>query len=474
MIQLLQLIEPIEDSIKEFYDVRPEKTSIGEKKKYNFDISGNYPFDPHTVSLNKAIDKINNPNSHAKQNRSKSANKTNGNKNVNKNKNSKGNNRKAPLNERQLKLTTIMFPTDSKTNVINEEHAFLKKQMNELKTLYENQILKMEEDRKLREEEYRLQTINWEKQNNELSRNKAKLEHLNYSITKDYMDIKFDNGINEKKLNDEYELIRLQNEALETTLKDLIHKVQLEKEMNKKEYDRKAKNITNTFRNKVKSKEENANIIKEQYKQIQTIYANKVKGLEDQLQGINNKCQLLESRQDIQVDGYLEEITEMRKRLRSYENYARYFKKTAQGSIDRYSDIQRETSKSNDEFLFQTKKTNTELRNLAYRLKQEQKAYNNTKGMNLTNRSENLGNNPNQTDEEDEYENEGQDEEEYMKDDHYADTQNHAQEGYNNNEGYDMNNQNDNENEGEYDERNDNIQEGEEEEYDDKQMDYAS
>jgi hypothetical protein len=123
-----------------------------------------------------------------------------------------------------------------------------------MKALYENIILKMEEDSKLRDEEIRLQTINMNQKLLELKKRKNRLEKLNFDITKNFMDLKYDTDKNNKRLNEELELTKLQNEALKNSLNDITKKANIEKEVSKNEYNRKTKQVANTLRNQVKKK----------------------------------------------------------------------------------------------------------------------------------------------------------------------------------------------------------------------------
>jgi coiled-coil domain-containing protein 77 len=209
-----------------------------------------------------------------------------------------------------------MFPSDSKENFVTDENKYLKKQKDDVKTLYENMIMKMEEDAKLRDEEIRLQTNNMNAKLQDLQRRKKNLEKLNNDIISGFMDLKYDSGINKKKLDDELELTKLQNEALNNSLKDVIRKNNVEREVGKKEYARKTRQLANALRNQVKNKEENANLVKEQYKQIQQIYSDKVNELQDKYYKILEKCNELRSRQGIQVEGYIMEMDRLRNELK--------------------------------------------------------------------------------------------------------------------------------------------------------------
>ena len=220
MVQLLQFAEPIENSMKTYFDRRPDALEKPERNIY----------EQNSVSLKKNINR---------------------NKNNSKNKNIISN-RKTPSDGRQNKIKTIMFPTDTKENFVNDENKTLKKQLEEIKALYENIILKMEEDSKLRDEEIRLQTINMNQKLLELKKRKNRLEKLNFDITKNFMDLKYDTDKNNKRLNEELELTKLQNEALKNSLNDIIKKANIEKEVSKNEYNRKTKQVANSLRNQVK------------------------------------------------------------------------------------------------------------------------------------------------------------------------------------------------------------------------------
>jgi coiled-coil domain-containing protein 77 len=297
MMQLLQLAEPVENSMKMYFDRRPELADKPQKRDINTLAKKN--LNSNSVSLKKCVSKRGPPKTYSDYTKTT---------------------RKTPSDARQNVVKTIMFPTDSKENFVTDENKYLKKQKEEVKTLYENMIMKMEEDAKLRDEEIRLQTNNMNAKLQDLQRRKKNLEKLNNDIISGFMDLKYDSGINKKKLDDELELTKLQNEALNNSLKDVIRKNNVEREVGKKEYARKTRQLANALRNQVKNKEENANLVKEQYKQIQQIYSDKVNELQDKYLKILEKCNELRSRQGIQVEGYIMEMDRLRNELKKYEN----------------------------------------------------------------------------------------------------------------------------------------------------------
>ena len=351
-MQLLQLAEPVENSMKIYFDRRPELADKPQKKDINTFTKKN--INSNSVSLKKCVSKRGPPKSYSDYTKTT---------------------RKTPSDARQNVVKTIMFPSDSKENFVTDENKYLKKQKEEVKTLYENMIMKMEEDAKLRDEEIRLQTNNMNAKLQDLQRRKKNLEKLNNDIISGFMDLKYDSGINKKKLDDELELTKLQNEALNNSLKDVIRKNNVEREVGKKEYARKTRQLANALRNQVKNKEENANLVKEQYKQIQQIYSDKVNELQDKYLKILEKCNELRSRQGIQVEGYIMEMDRLRNELKKYENYTKNLKKMAQGDKDNFKIIEKQTDENNDQFLEDSSKTDAELAELKRRLKEELKEY---------------------------------------------------------------------------------------------------
>ena len=332
MVQLLQFAEPIENSMKTYFDRRPDALEKPERNIY----------EQNSVSLKKNINR---------------------NKNNSKNKNIISN-RKNPSDGRQNKIKTIMFPTDTKENFVNDENKTLKKQLEEIKALYENIILKMEEDSKLRDEEIRLQTINMNQKLLELKKRKNRLEKLNFDITKNFMDLKYDTDKNNKRLNEELELTKLQNEALKNSLNDIIKKANIEKEVSKNEYNRKTKQVANSLRNQVKKKEENANLVKEQYKEIEKIYADKLNELENKynatLDKYNDLIGLEKENSQIEKD-YIENIQNLRNSMKKYEMYIKKLKKLTQGEESNSKVIEHITEANNGKFISDSDNTLNEI-----------------------------------------------------------------------------------------------------------------
>lgn len=157
----------------------------------------------------------------------------------------------SPSDEKQQIIRTVLLPEQNPVNTANEENEFLRNQLIELKNFYENQILKLEEDRRLREEESRLSIANSKEKLDEMIKKNQKLERLNYELTKDFMQLKFDSSNSEKDLFEDIESLKLQNEALSVSLKEVIYRTNIDKESAKAEYQRKTKEVSSVMRTQV-------------------------------------------------------------------------------------------------------------------------------------------------------------------------------------------------------------------------------
>jgi hypothetical protein len=255
-----------------------------------------------------------------------------------------------PSDEKQQIVRTIVLPKEEESLLI-EEVNFLKKQVKQTREFYENQLNKMDESRKLKDEETKLQLLTASERIEELIKRNQKLENLNYEITKDYLHLKFDSSQVEKRLYEELELIKLQNESLSSCVKDLSSKRLEDKELCKNDFERKTKELSTVLRNQIRNYEEQNNLIKEQYKQVQKVFTNKLKDMEDKLTTMTSKYKLLESRRNNEHEGYLNEICLIRQRVKSYEDYIYKLKMYTHGKIDRTNLINNDLNHNEKDFV---------------------------------------------------------------------------------------------------------------------------
>ena len=363
-MQLLQFAEPIEKQKVIYFDRRPESSR---------------PQNNNNLFPKKIFDKNSNKNKteigikkYATYNK-----KTN-----NKNDNFIYSNRNPPIEAKQTIIKSIMFPNDEKEINFDEEKRCLNKHKEELKELYENMILKLNEEDKLRDEEIRLQNINMNKNLENLNKKNNSLKKSNYSMIKKFMDLKYDTNNNSQKVKDEIEMTKLQGEALQGSINELKKKSKIDKEMNKKDFARRTRQVANTLRTQVKTKEETANLAMKQFNDIQQIYEDKINEAKNKYKNTENKYLLLK-------DGYFNEeenqkklkeveqnIRLFRAKMKEFEEYINDIKKMTRGDYDHYDEIQRMTLDKNEQFLRESEIVDEQLKEFEIILSERQKENN--------------------------------------------------------------------------------------------------
>ena len=363
-MQLLQFAEPIEKQKVIYFDRRPESSRPQNNNNH-------FPKKIFDKNSNKNKNEIG-INKYATYNK-----KTN-----NKNDNFIYSNRNPPIEAKQTIIKSIMFPNDEKEINFDEEKRCLNKHKEELKELYENMILKLNEEDKLRDEEIRLQNINMNKNLENLNKKNNSLKKSNYSMIKKFMDLKYDTNNNSQKVKDEIEMTKLQGEALQGSINELKKKSKIDKEMNKKDFARRTRQVANTLRTQVKTKEETANLAMKQFNDIQQIYEDKINEAKNKYKNTENKYLLLK-------DGYFNEeenqkklkeveqnIRLFRAKMKEFEEYIYDIKKMTRGDYDHYDEIQRMTSDKNEQFLRESEIVDEQLKEFEIILSERQKENN--------------------------------------------------------------------------------------------------
>jgi hypothetical protein len=363
-MQLLQFAEPIEKQKVIYFDRRPESSR---------------PQNNNNHFPKKIFDKNSNKN---KTEIGLKKYATYNKKINNKNDNFIYSNRNPPIEAKQTIIKSIMFPNDEKEINFDEEKRCLNKHKEELKELYENMILKLNEEDKLRDEEIRLQNINMNKNLENLNKKNNSLKKSNYSMIKKFMDLKYDTNNNSQKVKDEIEMTKLQGEALQGSINELKKKSKIDKEMNKKDFARRTRQVANTLRTQVKTKEETANLAMKQFNDIQQIYEDKINEAKNKYKNTENKYLLLK-------DGYFNEeenqkklkeveqnIRLFRAKMKEFEEYINDIKKMTRGDFDHYDEIQRMTSDKNEQFLRESEIVDEQLKEFEIILSERQKENN--------------------------------------------------------------------------------------------------
>jgi len=317
--QLLELSEPIEQTIKLEQNKSPTKT-----EKYS-----NFNFEDD-LSINN--DNIINGSDSINITKNMKSNNTKNKKAV-KSYYGKGYNpfekkvepvkyRVPPNDEKQNILRTVIFPENEKTEELKENNDELKKEIELIKQLYEDKLKTIEENRKSKEERFRQQCITYKSKANDLIKENQKLEKLNFATVKDSLELKYQNGIEEQKKYEELEKLKQDNAVLENELKNIIKQSSQDKSKALKDYNKKTREISTHLNNQARIEDQKTKIIRSQYEELKKKFEPSLKKLENKSKILINKCKYFESKKMNEYVGYINEIELMRKRIKSFREYA--------------------------------------------------------------------------------------------------------------------------------------------------------
>ena len=199
-----------------------------------------------------------------------------------------------PSSEKQHIIRSIVLPNNDKNEMIKEVE-FLKNQIQDIRNFSDDQIRKQQTIAKEYETELKLHLENEKQKYSELLKSKQKNEEVSILLTKELLNIKCDYANNERKIYEELDLSKLQNQALISAMKELSDVMELDKENYLIEQERKTNQVLNNLRTKLKNYQENVRIMKEQYRQIQAIFNSRMNEL------IENYNKLLEKNKELET-----------------------------------------------------------------------------------------------------------------------------------------------------------------------------
>lgn len=222
-----------------------------------------------------------------------------------------------PSTEKQHIIRSVVFPNNEKSD-LNEEISFLKKQISDIRTFYEDMLQKQSLQQKDHEKELNLHLENEKSKITEIQKQRQKAEELNIILTKEIVTLKCENSKNERATYEELDLVKLQNQALITAMKELSTHKDLEKKNYLSEQERRNETVLGNMRQQLKNYQENTRIMKEQYKQIQNIFNTRMNELIDKYNSLQEKYFFLEDQIDKKDGG--SQTTSKRRRSKNFDN----------------------------------------------------------------------------------------------------------------------------------------------------------
>ena len=275
-----------------------------------------------------------------------------------------------------LNMNNNSLPSPEELNDINfekEQNIRLIKETQELEEFYKNILLKLNEDDKRREEEMRLHILNMNSQIKYLEQKKQSLENCNYSLNKNYMDIKYDFDTTDNKIIKEIENNKNKKNLLLKGISDSKRKAKLENDIKQKEYDKRSKQVASTLRNKIKTNKETSALAQKQLEEIQKIYEEKINFIKNKYEMAESKYRILQEKifqNGNQVDengapifkNDFEKIIKIfRERMKQHEKYINEINQMTEGDYDHFQSIKDITQDKNRQFFDDLKDTETNL-----------------------------------------------------------------------------------------------------------------
>ena len=236
-----------------------------------------------------------------------------------------------------------------------EQNMSLIKEKQELEEFYKNILLKLNEDDRRREEEMRLHILNMNSHLKYLEQKKQNLENYNYILNTNYMDLKYDFDLNDKKISKELENNKNKKQLLLKGINDSKKKAKLESDINQKEYNKRSKQLSSTLRNQIKTNKETAILAEKQLNEINKIYEQKINLIKNKYDKAEEKYALLQQHLyklgpnniPILKNEFEKVIKIFRERMKEHEKYINDLKQMVEGDYDHYELIKEATQNKN-------------------------------------------------------------------------------------------------------------------------------
>ena len=261
--------------------------------------------------------------------------------------------------------SNYLYPSSEELTDINyekEQNESLMKEKSELEEFYKNIFLKLNEDDKRREEEIRLHIMNMNSHIKYLEQKNQKLEDFNYQLNTNYMDLKYDLDLTDKKILKEIDNNKNKNMLLIKGINDSKRKAKLEKDLNQKEYNKRSRQVAATLRNQIKANKETAVLAEKQLNEINKIYEEKINLYKNKCDVIEEKYKILQEKiyksgnpenwdgGPIIKNDFEKIMNVFRERMKQHEKYINEIKQMAEGDYDHFDGIRHITQDNNRKF----------------------------------------------------------------------------------------------------------------------------
>jgi len=244
-------------------------------------------------------------------------------------------------------LRTIFLPSEQ-TNCLKSEVDEIKSKIISISIENDKILQTLKDERSMREEELRNKYIQCSKSQKELLEEIEKQDKTNYLIVKDLIDAKYLAHNEERKLNEECHVLRMENEEFRKNAIVTVERTKKESECMQKKMAKVSNEIVSQLKNEAQHKSEGLMIIKEQYEKIKQIHQARMKSLEEELAYKTKKCEDLKTRNELELEGYTNDIDSIRRKL---SLYTEFFSQNANSKDDNDKEESEHEEKSKDKEL---------------------------------------------------------------------------------------------------------------------------
>lgn len=209
-------------------------------------------------------------------------------------------------------IKTVYLPNEQ-MNTLALEVDTLRKQLDQEHALHSSALQALQEDRRIREHEFRLNMDAAAEKTAALTQSLAKEESSHTEAVKDYLRLRHQSQIRERTLIEKTQELENKVDSLLSQLRHTRVKTASEIKEAERVAEEKAKDFTHKFRSEAVDNEESMQVMREQYMQLQGIYKEKVSELEGKLVRLQQRYRDLEERKGLEVAGYKQEVQTLRK-----------------------------------------------------------------------------------------------------------------------------------------------------------------
>ena len=215
-------------------------------------------------------------------------------------------------------LRTVYLPNEQVDSLLLTVEA-LRTQLQQSEQLGRERVAALLEDRRLRIAEERARRAAEAERAQEADATLERTEQMLHQYTKDFLTLKHESLTERRKVVERLEAVLAENGQLHEHLEAVQLKAQSEVHAVNATAKSSAEQYIALYRQQVSDTERTMSLLKDQHNGLQQALAMRVKELEATVQRLKQQYKLLEERRGLEVEGFTQEISLMRKKVQRLE-----------------------------------------------------------------------------------------------------------------------------------------------------------